>query len=192
MAGLGAVMFGRPIAREQPVTVVTVGILSVAYGIALSPHRKRLKDLWWFKPILVAAVWAGVAGILVIPGDTLPARIILPFVLYRLLYLLTNVLLCELVEARSDACPAPDLVTELGERTVLLAARLAGLLAISVGILVAFLLGNPFLALADVAGVLVLLMISRRRWLARLRESATVDLATFWPVFVTAVALAAS
>ncbi|HEX7071382.1 MAG TPA: hypothetical protein VF190_11275 [Rhodothermales bacterium] len=184
-----AAILGTPIARAHPLTVAAVFLISASYAVTLGPDGIRLKDVWWLKPVLVAAVWTIAVGSLVLPGGRAAVRSFSWIVPYRFLFLLTNVLLCEVVEGRSNKGATAGMVSRLGMERTLAAARIVGCAALLTGALAAASTGYSVLLVADLMGVVALLALSSRWLIARIHESSVVDLATLWPVAVAVFAL---
>jgi 4-hydroxybenzoate polyprenyltransferase len=137
LAGASAVaaflfLFATSITRSTTVlpVIALLGSVAALYCLPVLPGGLRLKSIWFLKPILIAAAWAGGTTVLpVLFSDQLLSPSVFFICLYRFLFLLPNTLLADLPDAAGDRragleTVATKLTTEL--------PLIAGILAVSV------------------------------------------------------------
>ncbi len=176
----------------RPATLLwgsAVGSLGVLHVAPLLPGRRRLKDLGPFKPFFIALAWG--AGSVVLPvveaGGSLTV-VVGAAVLYRVLFILPNVLLADWADREGDrAAGLRSLAGEwpwrrwraLGAASALSAAMGAGIAVWS--------FGGPSLLLLDAVGPLLMTgAVLRPPAKAPLFSGFLIDAIVGWPA-VTAL-----
>ncbi len=117
--------------------------VSLLYGVPLLRGGRRLKSVWWAKPLLIGGGWAlgGVLLPVIESGRGLPPAA-LWLLLFRFLFLMPNALLADLPDRLGDA--QSGLLTPV---LVLGATRIRMLALVSIGGAVALALAGPQLGL---------------------------------------------
>jgi 4-hydroxybenzoate polyprenyltransferase len=166
--------------------VLCLALLSMAYVLPLLPSRRRLKDIPYLKAIVVSTGWA-LSGVLLPAleaGSAIDSRLLFLF-LYRVIYLLPNLILSDWPDR--DADRAAGIVTVAnrcgGAHRLILFSRaltLACAAILGLGVLRGAL---PLWFLADPAGLILVLVLVRRRLPEKRRfYRLAVDGLAGWPV----------
>jgi hypothetical protein len=191
MVGLGAAGASMvPLLR--PTTMLlgsALAVLSMLYAFPLLPGRRRLKSIWWLKPVAIAGAWAvgGVVLPVVEAGAGVPRG--MPALLAcRMLFVLPNALLADWPDRAGDArAGLRTVATEVPAGMLRCLAIASLVLAIAVGLFARWHDVLPPLLLVDLGGpalmlVAVLLPLQGSRWFYGLG----LDLLVAWPA-VTAL-----
>jgi 4-hydroxybenzoate polyprenyltransferase len=187
--GTGLAIIGALVAMpflSGPTLLLGVGLaaLSLLYIAPLLPGRRRLKGIWFLKPLAIAAAWAvgGVVAPVVEAGQPVSLAIIM-LMGGRLLFVLPNALLADWPDRAGDrqaglSTPALRLSARTIRRLALLAlAGSSGLLAMS-----AALLQVSWLAAVDGVGlVLMAWAVLRAPRASRWFYGVTIDVIVAWP-----------
>lgn len=193
-AALGAAV-SIPFLRSQTLAAgASLGLVALLYVLPLLPGGRRLKAVWWAKPVAVAGAWAvGGALLPVIETGAIPAAAAWGLAAYRFLFILPNVLLADEADRAGDArAGLRTVATEWPPRRLRHLATAALVLAIAGAGAAPFLFGAPWLILLDGLGP-VLLLAAVLRAPAHASPSAAffygfwIDALIAWPA-VTAVA----
>ena len=176
----------------RPATILAglvVGCLGVLHLAPVLPGRRRLKELGWGKPFVIAAAWA--VGAVVPPvveaGAPLTAVAGLA-VLYRFLFVLPNVLLADWADRAGDRVVGLRGLAQQwpNRRYRMLGAASALVAAVGAGVAVGG-FGGPRLLLVDAVGPLLMAAVTLRPpRTSRPVFGFVVDAVVAWP-FVTAL-----
>lgn len=192
VVALGSLVYLRPATLGVGMGLAVLGL---SYVLPVLPGRRRLKAVWFMKPLAIAGAWAagGVALPVIESGDSLSVGVMV-FMGYRLFFVLPNALLTDLPDRAGDAVAGlitPALRFSVGQiRSIsLLALACAGVCAV----LAASLLELGWLLLVDLAGIG---WMARAVWRvpdgSRWFYGPVLDLIVAWPGITAIIWLAAA
>lgn len=169
---------------------VALGAVSLFYMAPLLPGGRRGKSVWFLKPLFISSGWA-VGGVL-LPAVQAGAAITwttLAFATYRFLFILPNAVIADVPDREGDArVGLQTAATMLSERAIRLLAAGSLILALAIGLGLAFHQRVRILFLIDLIGPLMMLAATLRPYAAsRWLNGAGIDLIVAWPA-VTALA----
>ncbi|MEZ4700084.1 MAG: UbiA family prenyltransferase [Rhodothermales bacterium] len=168
-----------------------LGVAGVLYLFPLLPGKTRLKGNWLIKPLAIAGGWALGATLLpTLEAGRLPDGQVALLFVYRLLFLLPNVLLADWPDRDGDRREGLRSVAQfLGETSMRRVAQLTCGAALAVGGVLAWRSGWPPPAWIDLAGpVIMALLVSRPMPASRWFYTLALDLAAAWPLVGVAIA----
>ncbi len=178
----------------QPETLGAGAVLALGSGLYMAPvgpRRRRLKSVWYLKPVVIGGAWA-VGGVLlpVLEAGVPVAFGVVALIGYRLLFVLPNALLADWPDRAGDA--QAGLSTVATRLTVVQIRRLSSaalLPAFGGGLVAMAAFEAPPLLAVDLVGLLVMLFVVGRPWpQSRLFFGLVLDLVVAWPVLTAASA----
>ncbi|MEM8485138.1 MAG: hypothetical protein AAF564_06290 [Bacteroidota bacterium] len=165
------------------------GALLAGCGFAyVLPLRKRLKRIWYVKPVAIAGAWAlGGVALPLVEMNFAMAPVVLIFLGYRFFFILPNVLLADWQDRLGDEqAGLHSLAMLVDERMLRLMAAGSALVAIMLGGWCGVLLGWSALFFIDLAGPLLMLLLCLRPLHASyLVYGLLLDLLVAWPLITT-------
>lgn len=194
-AALAGALLALPHLRAATL-LAGVGLLLLAacYVAPVLPQRRRLKAVWFFKPVAIAGAWAGGAVLLPLVEAAAPLTAgAVALVLSRFFFVLANALLADVADRAGDrAAGLHTAATEWAPRRVRRGVVSLLLLAAATGLAALLFLERPWLLCVDLAGPLLLIGLVRRSpsvWRSAYRLGA--DLVMAWPAVTAVVAWSA-
>ena len=164
-------------------------VLALGSGLYMVPvGPRRLKSVWYLKPLLISGAWA-VGGVLlpVLEAGTPVTAGVVALVGYRLLFVLPNALLADWPDRAGDTKAGLVTVATRYPAEQLRRLSVAVLLLALGGGLVAMVVYEAWLLAVDLVGLLVMLVVVGRPWpQTRWFFGFVLDLVVAWPV-MTAV-----
>ena len=176
----------------QPETLAAGVVLALGSGfymVPVGPRRRRLKSVWYLKPLVISGAWA-VGGVLlpVLEAGAPVATGVVALMGYRLLFVLPNALLADWPDRAGDA--RAGLVTVATRSSAGQIRRLsvvALLTALGGGFVALSAFEVPWLLAVDLVGLLVMLIVVVRPWpQTRWFFGFVLDLIVAWPVMTAA------
>ncbi len=165
-------------------------LLAICGLVYLLPLKKRLKRIWYVKPLAIAGAWAlgGVvlplaeAGIGLSPG-------VLVFLGYRFFFILPNILLADWQDKAGDKrAGLHSLAMRVDERTLRIVAALGATFSIALGLWYGMEMAWPALYFVDLLGPLLMLAVCLRPLrTSYLFYGLLLDLLVAWPLITTLV-----
>lgn len=179
----------------RPVTLVggsVLAMLGVLYALPLLPGGRRLKALWFVKPLAIAGGWA--AGGVLLPAleaGLAFSPVVAGLVAYRLLFILPNALLVDWLDREGDArAGLRTVATVWPAEGVRFAAALLALLAAACAVAAAVAGAGPLWSVDALGPLLMAGVAFRLPALPRPQAVLLLDGLAAWPL-VTALAAGA-
>lgn len=188
-----AAAFMLPFLRSATLIVCAVlGLAGLFYVVPLPTSNRRLKSIWFLKPLLISGAWA-VGGVIVplLEGGASVTAAAAGLLGYRFLFVLPNALLADWPDRMGDARAGLHTVATRWSVDHLKWTAAAPLLLAVVGALAAGMLVDlPPLLYVDLVGpVLMLGAVLRLFPQAAPRLALTLDAIVGWPVVTSALYL---
>lgn len=189
LAAAGTLPFLRPATLAAGAALGGAGLV---YVMPVLPWGRRLKTVWFLKPLAISAAWA--VGGVVLPaveaGAPLTAGLVALLVAYRFLFVGANVLVADWGDRRGDAqAGLRTVATEWPPGRVRRVAALALGVALGGGAVAVLLLSAPRLLVVDLAGpALLLFWVRRVEAPGRRGYGLVLDALVGWPAVTAAVA----
>ncbi len=166
-----------------------LGGVGLVYVVPVLPRGRRLKTVWFLKPVAISAAWA--VGGVVLPAVEAGAPLtggMAALVAYRFLFVGANALVADWGDRRGDArAGLCTVATEWPPQRVRQIATAALTLALGGGMAAVLFFGAPPLLLVDLAGpALLLFWVRRAEGPGRWTYGLVLDALVAWPA-VTAL-----
>ncbi len=192
LAVIGAI-FCLPFLRGTTLALgVGLGMVSLFYLAPLLPGQRRLKAVWFLKPLAIAGAWA-VGGVL-LPLVEAGQDVVLAaglLALARLLFVLPNALLADWPDCAGDRqAGLRTVATELSWRWLRRLAAVSSGMAVGVEVVFLLVIEAPVLHYVDLLGpalMLALVLLPLRR--TRFYFNFVLDLVIGWPAMTALFAL---
>ncbi len=168
-----------------------VGVLLALGGVLyLLPLKRRLKRVWYAKPLVIAGAWA--IGAVLFPIAQAGVEITVPvliFLVYRLLFILPNVLLADWQDREGDKqAGLRSLAMFVEEHTLRAIAACCAVGSLLLGGWVGTLLEWPVYYYVDLVGPLLMLGICLRPlYRSYVLYGLVLDVVVAWPLITTLI-----
>ena len=126
------------VARFSHLAVVAavVGTIAVAYCVPVLPGIRRLKEIWYLKPVSIALAWSLATVALPLAGTSadVPVSTLIAALAYRFVFLLPNAVASDLPDANGDALAGLQTPATMWGARLLVPVCLAVLLLLAIGL----------------------------------------------------------